>query len=352
MEVAGPQLVYRAFYDDTRPPNDPEYAKQWHFKMIGMEEAWKVTRGKDVIVAVIDTGVAAFDFGRWHQAQDLKPTLFAKGYDFINNDNHPEDDVRHGTHVAATIAESTDNGLLGAGVTPEATILPVKVLRPEGGTTADTAEGIGFAVRQGARVINLSLGGGAYDPNIKKACELAYKAGVTLGCAAGNSAKENGGGWVKYPALFEECSAVSAVDPILGVLGLGVGRWKELGMKASLPQLALPLALGLCAPDVLEFAFGFGSRLNMLGRSVLVPVVWLKLRNQKQAPLRWALAVTVGLVVHLLMDAQSGATPFAVRPQWRVSCRLYANAAVGAGLLFFGFQEADAGKKAVSKPAA
>ncbi len=103
----------------------------------------------------------------------------------------------------------------------------------------------------------------------------------------------------------------SAVDPILGVLGLGVGRWKELGMKASLPQLALPLALGLCAPDVLEFAFGFGSRLNMLGRSVLVPVVWLKLRNQKQAPLRWALAVTAGLVVHLLMAAQSGATPFA-----------------------------------------
>jgi serine protease len=141
---------------------------------------------------------------------------------------------------------------------------------------------------------------------------------------------------------------------VLSVLGLGValGWRQELGQGASLLQFALPLAIGLCAPDALQFVFGFGSRLNMLGHSVLIPIVWLNLPNLKKPALRWALAVTVGLAIHLLMDAHSGVTPFAVLPPWRVSFWLYANAAVGAGLLFFAFQETEAGQKKVQKAAA
>jgi hypothetical protein len=90
----------------------------------------------------------------------------------------------------------------------------------------------------------------------------------------------------------------------------------------------------------------------MLGHSVIIPIVWLNLRDLKKSSLQWALAITVGLVVHLLMDAQSGATPFAVLPLWRVSFWLYVNVAIGAGLLFFAFQETGVGQKKVQKAAA
>ena len=191
-------------------PNDPRYKEQWNFQMVKSEEAWEVTKGKGIVVAVIDTGVAYANTKKGNIARDFKETNFTKGYDFVNKDDMPNDDQGHGTHVSGTIAESTNNNEGVAGLAFEATIMPIKVLSARGGgTSADIGEGIRWAADHGAKIINMSLGGPYPDKIMGSACEYAYKKGVTIVCAAGNSSKEG----VGYPAGFPECIAVSAVGP-------------------------------------------------------------------------------------------------------------------------------------------
>lgn len=193
-------------------PDDPRFGEQWNMKLIGAEQAWgKGAAGKGVVVAVIDTGVAfENDDKRCYQAKDFKGTRFVPGYDFVNNDAHPNDDHGHGTHVAGTVAETTNNGEGVAGLAYEASIMPLKVLDFGGsGSTADIADAIRFAADHGARIINMSLGGPFPDRVMENACKYAAKKGVLIVCAAGNSS----GGPVGYPAAFKECMAVSSVGP-------------------------------------------------------------------------------------------------------------------------------------------
>ncbi|WP_395143797.1 S8 family peptidase, partial [Armatimonas sp.] len=183
-------------------PNDPLYDKQWNFRMIDTEGAWERTRGKGAVVAVIDTGVT--------KARDFKQTTFTAGYNFVSKTTNADDDHGHGTHVAGTIAESTNNNEGVAGIAFEATIMPLKVLSAEGsGTSADIADAIRFAADKGANIINMSLGSMYPSDVIHEACKYARKKGVTIVCAAGNSFKEG----VGYPAAFPECIAVSSVGP-------------------------------------------------------------------------------------------------------------------------------------------
>ncbi len=191
-------------------PNDPRYDEQWNFKMVGAEDAWKRSRGKGVVVAVIDTGVAAKTTGRGKQARDFGATAFTNGYDFVNDDKDPYDDHGHGTHVAGTIAESTNNNEGVAGLAFESTIMPLKVLSASGsGTSADIADAIRWAADHGANVINMSLGSPYPSEVIHKAVKYARKKNVTIVCAAGNGFGEP----VGYPAAFPECIAVSSVGP-------------------------------------------------------------------------------------------------------------------------------------------
>lgn len=191
-------------------PNDPRYPEQWNFRMIGMPQAWERSRGKGVVVAVIDTGVAFQTENGIPVASDLKQTAWTKPYDFITNRAKAYDDHGHGTHVAGTIAQSTNNGHGVAGIAFEATIMPLKVLTAQGyGTVSDIADAVHFAADNGAQVINMSLGGPRSSPVLRKACTYAYQRGVTIVCAAGNSGHEG----VSYPAAYPECMAVSAVGP-------------------------------------------------------------------------------------------------------------------------------------------
>jgi serine protease len=209
-------------------PNDPLYSEQWNFKMVNAETAWDITRGKGAIVAVIDTGVAYKDTDKGKRAKDFEDTQFVDGYDFVTHDAMPNDDQGHGTHVAGTIAESTNNGEGVAGLAFEAKIMPLKVLSSTGsGSTRDIAEAIRWAADHGANVINMSLGGPYPDQVMGSACEYAHKKGVTIVCAAGNSFREG----VGYPAAYKDCIAVSAVGP-KGELSYYSSWGKQLAIAA------------------------------------------------------------------------------------------------------------------------
>ncbi|HYX92649.1 MAG TPA: S8 family peptidase, partial [Myxococcaceae bacterium] len=224
VEAAEPLHLYRASF----VPNDPDYPKQWNFKLIDMEAAWDRSRGKGVTVAVLDTGIAWENSGEFVRVPDLKGARFAKGYDFVNDDEGAHDDHGHGTHVAGTIAQVTDNKEGVAGIAFEATLMPVKVLDHFGrGTAADIADGIRWAADHGAKVLNLSLGGPFRSEVMARAVQYARTKGATVVCAAGNS----GTGRVAYPAAYPGALAVSAVGPS-GKLAPYSSWGKEIALAA------------------------------------------------------------------------------------------------------------------------
>jgi serine protease len=183
-------------------PNDPMFERQWHLREMGAPAGWANSpRGKGIIVAVVDTGVS--------KVEDLQGTHILKGATFVPGTRTADDDQGHGTHVAGTIAQTTDNGVGVAGIAPSATILPVKVLSRFGfGSSTWIAAGIDYAVDEGADVINLSLGGG-YSVVIHNAIRKARKKGVIVVAAAGNSGRKG----VGYPGALKETIGVSALGP-------------------------------------------------------------------------------------------------------------------------------------------
>ncbi|MEM8777990.1 MAG: S8 family peptidase [Cyanobacteria bacterium P01_G01_bin.49] len=188
-------------YEVSDIPNDPEYSKQWNLHNIHVEKAWEETKGNGVTVAVIDTGVS--------RVPDLKQTEFVSGYDFVNDRNDVSDDNGHGTHVAGTIAQSTNNNYGVAGIAYEAKIMPLKVLSGQGGgTVSDIADAIRFAADNEADVINMSLGGGGESQVMKEAIDYAHDKGVVIIAAAGNS-NQNA---ASYPARYPKVISVSALD--------------------------------------------------------------------------------------------------------------------------------------------
>jgi serine protease len=198
-----------ALYRETFVPNDPLYAgKQWHLKRVGAEQAWNYTCGQGVTVAVIDTGVACFDKGPFSKGTDLAGTRCEGGWNFVSDSREAYDDQGHGTHVAGTIAQTTNNGMGAAGLAYCSTLMPVKVLNKQGfGSTANVAEGIRYAADNGAQVINMSLGGPIKSRILEDAVNHALSKGVVVVAAAGNSGRKVG-----WPAAYPGVIAVSATD--------------------------------------------------------------------------------------------------------------------------------------------
>lgn len=198
IESIEPNYVYKAF----ETANDPDYSKQWNLRGINIEKAWDENHGEGITVAVIDTGVS--------RVPDLRDTEFVEGYDFVNDKNDASDDNGHGTHVAGTIAQSTNNNYGVAGIAYKAKIMPLKVLSSGGGgTVGDIAEAIRFAADHQADVINMSLGGGGETQVMKEAIEYAYSKGAVIIAAAGNSGDNS----ASYPARYPRVIGVSALDP-------------------------------------------------------------------------------------------------------------------------------------------
>ena len=198
-EFIEPNYIYQAF----EAPNDPDYDKQWNLRSINVESAWDETKGSGITVAVIDTGIS--------EVPDLKATKFVKGYDFVNDRIDASDDAGHGTHVAGTIAQSTNNNYGVAGIAYEASLMPLKVLGASGGgTVADIAEAIRYAADNGADVINMSLGGAGESQLMEDAINYAHQKGVVVIAAAGNSNQNS----ASYPARYPHVIGVAALDSV------------------------------------------------------------------------------------------------------------------------------------------
>jgi len=212
VDYAEPNGTMRAFFS----PNDRLFRAQWHMRLIGAERTWDIQRGDhSVAVAVVDTGVAYEDYGPFRKAPDWGGTPFLTGFNVLDGSSHANDDNFHGTHVASTIAEATDNGEGVTGLAFECAILPVKVLDHDGnGSFFDVGEGIDYATTfsQGGtnpvKVINLSLGGDAVSETVTRAIDRAVQAGITVVAAAGN----DGQGSVSFPASLDNVISVGAVD--------------------------------------------------------------------------------------------------------------------------------------------
>ena len=197
VEVAEPSVSMAAL----SYPNDPLFEKQWNLSRVGSEVGWRAGGGQGVIVAVVDTGVGP--------VPDLDASRVLEGSSVVPGVQSSADDQGHGTHVAGTIAQSTNNGFGVAGVAPNAMILPIKALDSRGsGSSEGVAAAIDEAVDAGAQIINLSLGGGHAEV-IDVAVRKAVAAGVLVVAAAGNS----GGEGVGCPAHAPGAIAVSATGP-------------------------------------------------------------------------------------------------------------------------------------------
>jgi len=210
-------------------PNDSEYAKQWHYPLINMPQAWDVTQGSNtVIVAVVDTGV-------FMAHTDLSANLTG-GYDFISNPNvsndgdgidaNPDDpgdnpvlSTFHGTHVAGTIAANTNNLSGVAGVGWSTRVMPLRVLGLGGsGTSSDIIEAIRYAAglpnssatlpAQKADIINMSFGGAGFSQTEQNVIIDIRDAGVIIVASAGN----DNSSLPIYPASYAGVISVSAVD--------------------------------------------------------------------------------------------------------------------------------------------
>lgn len=205
VEHVEPLAAVRALYT----VNDPFYEKQWHMDRVGAPRAWNFATGRGVTVAVVDTGIACEDHAPFFKGTDLKQTDCVGGWNFVANNEHANDDQGHGSHVAGTIAQSTNNKHGATGLAFHASLMPVKVLNESGwGTTADVADGIRWAADNGAHVINLSLGGPRNAKILEDAVKHALSKGSVVVAAAGNS-----GGSVGFPGATEGVIGVSASDP-------------------------------------------------------------------------------------------------------------------------------------------
>ncbi len=194
---------------------------QWNFSGpfgVNAPQAWSnvaadgAPGARGVIVAVLDTGVAYATHGRFLRSPDFSRYGFTGGYDFIAHNRFPNDRNGHGTFVAGTIAEATDNRYGLTGLAFAARIMPVRVLDSQGEGEASTiAEGVRYAVKHGARVINLSLEfssnvTAADIPELLEALRYARRRGVLVVAAAGNEAHTA----VAYPARAPNVVAVGA----------------------------------------------------------------------------------------------------------------------------------------------
>lgn len=293
-------------------PNDEFFGFQWHYPLINAPAAWDITTGDlNVIVAVVDTGVIL-------SHPDLAGQLIA-GFDFISDpsrardgdgiDPNPNDEGDlafgnassfHGTHVAGTVGARTDNLTGVAGVAWNVSIMPLRALGVQGGTSFDIQQAVLYAARlpnasatlppTRADVVNLSLGGGGSSASEQAVYGQARDAGVIIIAAAGNSNSSI----PSFPASYPGVVSVSAVDLLkakapysnfgggIDVAGPGGDSSVDLNGDGFVDGVLSPLADD--SGPTLLFNYTFYQGTSMASPHVAGVAALMKARNRALSP--------------------------------------------------------------------
>lgn len=245
----GPYPHLRKIQENECPVAEkvPDNVKQVH-----AEQAWGISMGKGIKVAVLDTGI---DFNH----PDLKAN-YVDGVSFVPNTT-PMDDQGHGTHCAGVIA-AAKNGAGLVGVAPEASLYAVKVLDKEAnGLFGWSIAGIDWCMRNGINIISMSLGCESAPTALELICNAAWSKGLLIVAGAGNQdgnpvppQQSN----VDYPARYNNVIAVSSID----------------SSNVIAPNSARGPEVELCAPGVcIQSTLPGGKCGTLSGTSVACPHV-------------------------------------------------------------------------------
>jgi subtilisin family serine protease len=223
--------------------------------IINAREAWKYSRGRDVVVAVIDSGVS--------DTSELKGRiLYAEGKSFVSDGPVDTDPLGHGTHVACTVAGIT------CGVAPGSVILPIKAINSTGhGYESDALSAVNYAMCHGADIINLSLGWSPTGSNHDAWSVMLRRAeqhGIVVVAATGNNSGPNDNTHrmlVRAPAVYPSVIAVGATDHRDNIAGFSLYR----GTNGSRTDI--------CAPGVNITSYACGGFRAMSGTSMAAPHV-------------------------------------------------------------------------------
>jgi thermitase len=231
---------------------------QWGPQAVSAPAAWDLTMGDaSIVIAIVDTGV-----------DSSHPDLSSKVVGQYSFTGTTKDGFGHGTHCAGIAAAATNNDVGIAGMCPNCSILSVKVLNDQGsGYMSDVASGITYAASHGARVISLSLGGGAISDTMRSALQYAVAHNALPVCAMGNSSSSTN---TPEPAYWHDCLSVIATDQ-----NGAKASFSNSGMKADVaaPGVAI-LSTMPTYPVTLTTSYGYKTNYDALsGTSMATPMV-------------------------------------------------------------------------------
>ena len=283
------ELDYAARATDVITPDDANWSNQWGPAKIQAPTAWGVVTGtSDIVIAIVDSGLQLShedlaakvwtnsneipgngldddangkidDIHGWHFYHAWNGSAFEAA-----EDANVQDDFAHGTHVAGIAAASTNNAVGIAGLAWGARLMPVKVLDQFGnGWYSDIAAGIVYAADNGARLINLSLGGSPDSQTLRDAVDYARVHGALVIAATGNS-----GGAVFYPAAYDPVLAVAATDP-----GDQRAYFSNYGPQVDLAAPGTDIFSTWCHTDVIAVTCEGSYYFNKSGTSMAAPHV-------------------------------------------------------------------------------
>jgi subtilisin family serine protease len=230
VEYAEPDYIVKTLL----MPNDPDFSELWGLHNTGLSggsvdadidapEAWDITTGDDVVIAVIDTGVdythEDLSSNMWVNTNEIPDNGLDddgngyiddyRGWNFINETNDPMDDLGHGTHCSGIIAGVGNNGIGVTGINWTAKIMPLKFLDAGGsGYASDAVEALIYAQDMGARISSNSWGGGGYSQSLYDAISAFGNAEGLFIAAAGNDGL-NADIYDHYPSGYNLANIIS-----------------------------------------------------------------------------------------------------------------------------------------------
>ncbi len=264
-------------------PDDPYYpGYQENLRVIEMPDAWGISTGTGNVIAIIDTGIDMTHLDLkdkiWQNSDEIPGNGIdddqngyiddVRGWDFVNNDNSPQDDHWHGSHVAGIAAANTDNSIGIAGISWGTKLMPLKACNITGNCYfSDAASAVIYAVNNGAKVLNMSFGGPENNSTLEDALYYGFEHGVIMVASTGNYLTD-----VFFPASSVYTIAVSATDNVDeiwndGALGSNFGEEVDIAAPGVSIVSTIP-------DDRYEYGYATGTSMATPHISGVASLIW------------------------------------------------------------------------------